>query len=166
MARITTKIGDIFSVKIDDYNRKYFQYIANDSLQLNSDVIRVFKKTYGFELNPDLSAILKGEVEFYAHCLTKLGVKLGFWDKIGNITDIGEINNIVFRDTNDYGSKPGKQINVSQNWFIWKLNDQNFKRVGKLERENQKAEIGVVINPQSIIYRMKTGYYDFFYPGY
>lgn len=44
MKRVLTKIGDVFEVKIDETSKKYFQYIANDMTQLNSDVIRGFKK--------------------------------------------------------------------------------------------------------------------------
>ena len=44
MIRSNTKLGDIFCVKIDENNKKYFQYIANDLTQLNSDVIRAFKR--------------------------------------------------------------------------------------------------------------------------
>lgn len=44
--RIVTKIGDIFCVKTDRGCIAYFQYIANDMTQLNSSVIRVFKKRY------------------------------------------------------------------------------------------------------------------------
>lgn len=54
MARINTKIGDVFSVKIDN-NKKYFQYIVSDLTQLNSDVIRAFKKVYPINAHPDLS---------------------------------------------------------------------------------------------------------------
>jgi hypothetical protein len=46
MARIRTKIGDVFSVPLDNINKKYFQYIPNDLTQLNSDVIRAFVKRY------------------------------------------------------------------------------------------------------------------------
>jgi hypothetical protein len=44
--RISTKIGDVFSAKIDGNTKKYFQLIAFDLTQLNSDVIRGFKKVY------------------------------------------------------------------------------------------------------------------------
>ena len=67
MARANTKIGDVFSVKIDNHSKKYFQYIISDLTQLNSDVIRAFKKVYLIDTNPDLSEIVNGEVEFYAH---------------------------------------------------------------------------------------------------
>jgi hypothetical protein len=38
------KVGDVFEVSIDTTHKRYFQYIGNDSSQLNMDVIRVFKK--------------------------------------------------------------------------------------------------------------------------
>ena len=44
MKRIVTKIGNVFSVKLNESKKKYFQYVANDIYQLNSSVIRVFKK--------------------------------------------------------------------------------------------------------------------------
>ena len=163
MARANTKIGDVFSVKIDDNSKKYLQYIISDLTQLNSDVIRAFKKVYPIDANPELSEIVKGEIEFYAHCVTKWGIKLGYWEKVGNIADVGKTDHILFRDSGDYGNP---QIKVSQDWWVWKINEDQ-KRVGKLIGENQKAEIGLVINPESIVYRMRTGEYDFkAYPSY
>ena len=41
--RIVTKIGDIFSVTLDNGNKRFFQYIANDLSCLNSSVIRVLR---------------------------------------------------------------------------------------------------------------------------
>ena len=166
MARANTKIGDVFLVKIDGSSKKYFQYIVSDLTQLNSDVIRVFKKVYPINANPDLSEIVSREAEFYAHCVTKLGLKMGYWESIGNISDVGEIDHILFRDTNDAGSKPGEQIKISHKWYVWKINDNDFTRVGKLEGENRKAEIGIVISLDSIVNRMQMGKYDFVYPEF
>ncbi len=167
MARVYTKIGDVFSVKIDESSKKYFQLIAFDLTQLNSDVIRAFKKVYPINTNPDLSEIVNGEVEFYAHCVTKWGVKLGYWEKVGHIKEVGELNHILFRDTNDYGCKVGEEpIKVSHNWYVWRINDKDFTSVGKLTGENRKAEIGIVINPASIVHRIRTGKYDGFYPDF
>lgn len=165
MARISTKIGDVFSVRLDDSSKKYFQYVSNDLTQLNSDVIRVFKKAYPINEAPDLRKVVEGEVEFYAHCVTKWGVKLDFWEKVGNVNNIGK-SETLFRDTNDYGSKPGEQVKVSHNWYVWRTNDADFTQVGKLEGEHQKAEIGIVISPDSIVHRIRTGKYDFIYPAY
>lgn len=167
MKRKNTKIGDIFAVKLDNGSKKYFQLIAFDLIQLNSDVIRVFKKSYSVNDDIDLLEIINDEVDFYAHCVTKLGVKMGLWEVIGNVSEIGDISNIVFRNTNDYGAKVNEEkIKISEKWYIWHINDEDFTRVGKLEGENRKAEIGVVINPYSIVERIKTGKYDFVYPEF
>jgi hypothetical protein len=166
MAKANTKIGDVFSVEIDDSKTKYFQLVAFDLLQLNSDVIRAFSKVYPLDANPDLSAIVSGEIEFYAHCVTKLGLGMGFWKSVGNISKTGNPKSILFRDTNDYGSKQGEQIKISHKWYVWNINDRDFTRVGKLVGENRKAEIGIVISPDSIVHRMKTGKYDFVYPDF
>jgi len=166
--RVVTKIGDLFTVKIDAKRKKYFQLIAFDLTQLNSDVIRVFKKEYPIYATPDFDEVVEGEVEFYAHCVTKGGVKLGYWEKVGKANELGKLDHILFRDTNDYGRAPGEEpVRVSNRWYVWHIGDDDFNRVGKLEGENRKAEIGLVINPQSIVHRMRTGEYDFpFYPGF
>ncbi|MBA4774770.1 hypothetical protein ACQZ46_06785 [Agrobacterium salinitolerans] len=82
MARVVTKIGDVFEVKIDGVGKKYFQLIAFDLTQLNSDVIRAFKEVYPDDVVPKVTEILSGDIDFYAHCVTKLGVKMG-GQKIG-----------------------------------------------------------------------------------
>lgn len=157
-----TKIGDVFSVKIDDSYKKYFQLIAFDLTQLNSDVIRSFKELYPWGAYPDLTEIVKGEVEFYSHCVTKVGLNMGFWEKIGNVLDIGKTDHILFRSSSDYGDST---IKISQNWWVWKINEEQ-RYVGKLEGQNQKAEIGGINPPDTIVHRMKTGQNDFFYPDF
>ena len=160
MKRLSTKIGDIFSVNIDKNRRKYFQLIAFDLMQLNSDVIRVFKKSYKDDFNPDIEDIISAEVEFYAHCVTKLGIKLGYWEKYSHSNSIGDIKNIFFRISSDDPRKP-----LSENWWVWKINEER-KYLGKLEGEHKLAEIGSVIPPDSIVYRIQTGKYDFVYPDF
>jgi hypothetical protein len=96
MTRVSTKIGDVFSVKIDEKTKKYFQLIAFDLTQLNSDVIRAFNQAYPISDTPDLAAVINGEVAFYAHCITKLDVKMQLWEKAGHITDVGDLRNILF----------------------------------------------------------------------
>jgi|SRR5450755_305245 len=160
-----TKPGDIFSIRLDGYSKKYFQYIANDPNQLNSDVIRVFKKRYTSDIVMNFEELVKEEVEFYAHCVIKWGIQLDYWEKAGKSKDVGTLD-VLFRNTNDYGAKPGEQMKISEKWFVWKIKESGYTRVGKLVGENQKSEIGVVIPPDSIVHRMKTGKYDFVYPDY
>lgn len=150
MANISTRIGDVFSVKLDNDKRKYFQLIAFDILQLNSDVIRAFKKEYSEDSLPTLHEVINDNVDFYAHCVTKFGLKMNLWNKIGSIKDVGDIKDILFRGTEDSGSQPGEQIILSNRWYVWRINDKDFTIVGKLEGEYRKAEIGVVVKPVHI----------------
>ncbi len=54
MYRVDTKIGDLFCVPINDQEKRHFQLVAFDSTQLNSDVIRAFKKIYPIQDQPDI----------------------------------------------------------------------------------------------------------------
>ena len=157
MVKTYTKIGDVFSAKTDEKTKKYFQLIAYDLTQLNSDVIRVFKERYPINSNPDLSKIVSGEIDFYIHCTTKAGIKMNLWNKIGNNKNIGETNHILFRSTNDYGVKPGeKPITVSTEWWVWRINEKQ-KYVGKLEKEYQKSYIGLIVSP-FVLLELKKDY--------
>jgi hypothetical protein len=160
MVQRNTKIGDVFSVKIGINSKKYFQYIISDQTQLNSDVIRAFYKEYPIEINPDLTEIINDEVDFYAHCITKLGLKMSYWECVGKIKNVGNFDNILFRSSGD-----NPQVKVSHNWWVWKINEEQ-NHVGKLEGGNRKAEIGSIIPPDSIVHRIQTGEYDFVYPDF
>ena len=167
MARIKTKIGDVFSVKVDENNKKYFQLVAFDLTQLNSDVIRVFKTVYKLDENPEISVIVNDEINLYAHCDTKFGLKMGLWEVIGNVSEVGDFSKVIFRGTSDYGTRPGVDpIKVSHNWYIWKINDDDFTHVGKLEGENRNSFIGLVINPVGITEMIKGNKYPVNYPDF
>lgn len=153
---VRTRVGDVFSVQVDEEHQKFFQYIANDLTQLNSDVIRAFREPRSNSEPLDLSAIVEGEVDFYAHCMIKVGLKQGRWAKVGTAENVGDASKLVFRDTGDFG-KPG--VTRSDDWWIWRLNEPQV-RVGKLDGANTKAEIGLVFNADNIVHRMKTGVYS------
>jgi len=165
MKRTTIKIGDIFVVKLEDY-QKYFQYIADDMTMLNSSVIRSFIEKYPLGRTPIFNDVINGEVEFYAHTSLKLGVKMGLWEKVGNNPDTGSTGHILFRRSKDYGhGSDGKRVELSSRWEVWKINEE-FNYIGKLQGESRKAEIGSVKPPNEIVERMKTGQYSYYYPGF
>lgn len=167
MARVYTKIGDVFSVQIDENFKRYFQLIAYDLTQLNSDVIRAFKKWYSMDVDPDLSEIVNDDIDFYVHCTTKIGIAMNLWKKIGNNKNVGEINHILFRDTDDYGTNIGEMpIKISHKWFVWHINDSAFTYVGKLKGEYQKSYMGLIINPNGIMELMKGNKYPINYPSF
>jgi hypothetical protein len=165
--RVVTKKGDLFSVQLDNGNKKYFQYITNDLTQLNSDVISVFKEEYPQNTIPDFNKIIRGEIDFHAHTMINIGVKQNFFSQEVKAYAIGDFSEIIFRDTNDYGRKQGEEpIKISDNWFVWRIGDEKFTRVGKLEGENRKAEIGIVMPPFAIVDRIKMGKFNFTYPAF
>ena len=165
MKRVRTRIGDVFSVRLDERTKKYLQYVANDMSQLNSYVIRAFKKVYRIEDAPALVDVVADEVDFYAHVVVKWGLKMGLWEKVGYVAEVGGLD-VLFRDTNDYGSGPNEEpVKLSKNWYIWRINEE-FQHVGTLEGDNRRAEIGIVVAPPDIVDRMRTGKYKFVYPGF
>ncbi|MBT2621907.1 hypothetical protein [Chryseobacterium sp. ISL-6] len=164
--RLKTKIGDIFSITFNDKEKQYMQLIAFDSTQLNSDVIRVFKKIYHIDTAPKDAEIVNDEVLFYAHSVTDFGLKLQLWEKIGNTDEVGNTRDILFRGTSEYGEMINNElIRISDKWYVWTINN-DFIDVGKLEEQNKKAEIGIVVNPYDIVDRIKIGRYNFFYPDF
>ena len=136
--RVITKIGDIFSAKTSLETKKYFQLIAFDTTQLNSDVIRAFKEEYPIASKVDINLIISGNVDFYAHCVTKIGIKMGYWEKEGHSKEVGDVAPILFRDSSDYGLYPNTKI-VSNRWYVWHINDDKFTPIGKLTEEYKKA---------------------------
>lgn len=117
--------------------------------------------------NPSLSEITNDSVNFYTHFTASLGCKLFLWEKVGYIFEIGDTSHILFRDTMNYGVRAGEQpIKVSNNWYIWHINDENFTNVGKLKGKNKKAEIGIVVSPYDIVDRIKGSKYKFVYPNF
>lgn len=165
--RVVTKIGDIFSVPISDKEKRYMQLIAFDLTQLNSDVVRIFEKKYSIEDTPDMETVIEDNVLVYVHCVTKFGVQLDLWEKVGKNPNIGNIRDIIFKGTPDYARKQGEEpVKLSHNWHIWRIGDKNFTTVGKLKGENRNAYIGLVINPLGIVELAKGNKYPDNYPDF
>ncbi|CAN5467436.1 hypothetical protein BH09BAC6_BH09BAC6_07680 [soil metagenome] len=90
---------------------------------------------------------------------------MDLWEKAGTISEIGTLSHILFRRAADYARKAGEEpIKVSKNWYVWKINDKDFTRIGKLEGEYKKAYLGLVINPNGIIELLKGNKYPNNYP--
>lgn len=161
MARFTLKFGDVFSIKIENNLHRYFQYVANDITQLNSEVIRVFKTDYLSSEEPTIEEIVLSEIDFYSHVISKVGVKMGVWDKVGNSKTTGA-GEPWFRISDDSGNL---SVIISKKWRVWKIG-KKMKNVGKLPKEMYDAEIGMVVNPYALVDRINLGRYDFVYPKY
>ncbi|WP_181302053.1 hypothetical protein [Rhodanobacter sp. PCA2] len=152
-------IGDVFEVPLDASVVGFIQYVARDVSQLNSQVVRVFRRRCREDVAPDVSEIVHGEIDFYAHVFLGAGIKQKFWRKVARADVVGEVN-VLFRNSSDYGKSKHK---TSNNWFVWRI-DSPYIHVGALSGIYRNAEVGVVVPPDSLVHRMKNGSYDFFYP--
>lgn len=150
-----TKIGDVFEVIISETEKRYMQYVISDMTNLNSDVIRVFKKKYPISENPAIDDIVEDKVLFYAHCDSKHGIRLGYWTLYGNTEKVGNTDDILFRISGVFGDV------VSYSWYIWRVN-QNHQYIGKLTGDMKKIDIGCVFPAVNILYMVKN---DGKFPG-
>lgn len=151
--RVMARIGNIFCAEIDNQYKVYFQYVAKDWEQLNSAVIRVFKKHYAIDYVPNFDEIVKGEVQFYAHVLLNDGIHEGVWYKAGTHKDLGDTENIGFRLCSE-GSYA--HMTKSYRWYVWKINQPHI-RIGEMMKEYEHYDMGWVFPYREIISKIKTG---------
>lgn len=174
--RIVTKIGNIFSVRLDDECKRYFQYIANDLTQLNSSVIRVFETRYPLDANPKLTDVVNDRVDFYAHTILSLGIRLGYWEKVGKVPYEETYLDVLFVTRCDDVMVILKYCSPHRRWRTWHINDPDFTyvdteaftlsdtdlTVNYPEFKNEKYIMnGLVIAPMKIYHRIKTGRYPY-----
>ena len=154
-------VGSIFRVDAEEGRSRYFWCVGTDRSQLNSDLIVVFRQAHDSALPVDLDAIVADEVDFYCHALIPIGKKQGLWRKVG-FRRVSRSFPMLFRDSNDYGDS---SIRVSEQWYVWEPN-RPFRPVGRLTGDLTKAEIGVVLPPDCVVHRMRTGTYGITYSAY
>lgn len=159
MAVSKAKIGDVYVCKVGDESR-YFQYVCDDSSQLGSQVVAVFRRKFSEGEEVNFENITSLEIEFFAHVFIAFGLKMKSWSKVTNVPAIG-FGEVLFRSTNDYG-KP--EVAESDDWWIWTVNGPK-KHVGSLVDELRKSFIGVVMAPPNIVARLTTGKYSYVYPS-
>ena len=150
--RIVTRKGDIFCVEIDNKFKAYFQYITTDMTQLNSTVIRVFKKHYPMDYIPNMDEIVQDEVYFYAHTVLRPGLHAGAWYKVGTSKNVGEIHNIMF---SLFSEGNFSHLTKSYKWYIWKINKKKVF-IGEMQDEFKNYYRGWVYPYTSIIHKIKT----------
>ena len=153
--RIVTKIGYVFCVEVDNQYKCFFQYVANDLTQLNSSVIRVFKKRYPMDYVPDIEKIVQDEVSFYAHTVLKFGIENMAWYKVGKSNNIGDVVNIWFRLFNELDYS---RIEKSERWYIRKINEKTIK-IGCLAEKYKHIDMGFVYPYLDIVAKIRTGKY-------
>ena len=152
---------DVFEVPLGD-KKVYFQYLGKDAGALHSHTIRVFKTKYPIDSEQDLEDVVMGKVDFHAHVIIPRGVKEGFWKKAGPAKRINDQVPVVFRRSDDYGSKFS---GISRRWRVWRFGEQSEYVGDLLTGEQKKAEVAPVVPPIDIVERATTGKYKFMYPA-
>ena len=172
--RIVTKIGDVFCAEIDNKYKCYFQYIEKDLSQLNSSVIRAFKRRYPIEYNPIIEEIVTDEILFYAHTILRAGIDYNAWYKVGKSKNLGleGLNEVLWGHPSMYksyfenNSPQIKTVNPLENWTIWYSNCKTVN-IGILPvKYYEIIEGGAVFPYSSIVNRFKYGYYLSYDPMY
>lgn len=155
------RIGDIFAINLDAQSIRYMQYVADDDSQLRSNVVCVFQRVFPAGAAIDPEQLVLGEVYFHAHVFLRIGLRQKRWYKTGH-AQARDASTVLFRDTNDFGHPA---VTVSKNWYVWRIGEA-FTKVGELAPSIHHAEVGVVVPPDSLVHRARTGTYDFVYPSF
>ncbi len=160
--RIVTKIGDVFCVEVEGRYKAFFQYIANDMTCMNSSTIRVFKRRYAMDYKPIVDDIVNDEVEFYAHTVLKFGIVESAWYKVGKSSDLGlEALSEIFFASPIIERPEDQRVNaLLLKWNIWKLDEEKERIQGLSDEIRLKVEFGMIMPWNSIVSKIKNGYYD------
>jgi hypothetical protein len=154
------KCGEIFSVMIHDHVR-YFQYLHDDSSQLSSNVIKIFKARGKPTDQISYEQLQLSGTDFYAHVMIKVGIKFGSWKKYSFETN-SVSDDVWYRDSPDYGNP---DIKVTEKWWLWQANKpRRLHNISTIEL--LKSHIGIVISSDQIIKRLECESFQFFYPKY
>jgi hypothetical protein len=156
----STKVGDVFEVPISPTEKRYMQYVVSDLTQLNSDVLRIFKRVYPIDEKPDIEQIVNGEVDYYTHGDSRYGVRMDAWTLYGNTNNVGNYSNVWFKCKRDYTDKKR-----NDDWYVWKIGGDHIwmdiKEIKKLG-----AHLGLVNPYMSILHRIKTGHEEGIFADY
>jgi len=151
-------IGNIYSVVVENDFIRYFQFISRDIEQLNSDVIRVFKKRYSSKDSIDSESIVSDEVDFFAHTTVKAGIQQGHWSYFGQSKNIGLLENVQFFCADKY------PINLAESFWIWKINKESTI-IDSISKIPNGCYLGLVAPPEGIYERILTGSYGGCFSG-
>ena len=165
--RIVTRIGDIFCAEIDGEYKCYFQYIEKDLSQLNSSVIRAFKRRYPIDATPIIEEIINDDILFYAHTVLRAGIDYNAWYKVRRSNELGldRLNEVLwgvahYHKTYVKDNYPKIiEVNPLENWTIWYTN-YKMVDIGVLPKKYYNIlEMGMVMSYGQILSRLKYGYY-------
>lgn len=154
------KIGEVYRVN-DLKPARYFQLVALDLTQLNSDVIAVFSSNNDLTDSTDeIDAIVHSGVEFFTHTTVSAGVSNKLWTKIGK-TVVVNCDDALFKDidyNDDFPDWEPYEKDYYHSWVIWRPNEE-WRKIGDRLADYPNAELGAVYPPNDVVYRIEHGKY-------
>lgn len=157
---MVSRVGEVYKVPYVDQNR-YFQFVAIDQTQLNSDVVAVFKLTSAPDEIVELDAITSSDIEFFTHTTVNAGVKQSLWEKIGS-SDAVDSSGALFKEVYYENGLPDIEpfeADSYHSWIVWNINGE-WQHIGADIDKYPNAELGAVFPPGSIVYRIEYGKYE------
>lgn len=151
-------IGDVYAIQLPDNRVGFMQHLANDSSQLGSNVVCVFRVIQAQDSPVDLAQIVQADIEFYAHVLLKAGETLGIWNKVGRANKAHTSLPLWCKCIDS-----DRTIAESKNWKVWRTDGLLIPAVLD-SRDFLEAEIGIVFSPLNIQARLINGQYPKVYP--
>lgn len=144
-------IGDLYEIPLGNGTLAYMQHVNSDAEQLGSAVVRVFAEHYLESTKTTSELISRGATAFYAHVLPKAGETLRIWRKFGR-APVGPIPRLLWY------SCPVEQLRnaVSMEWTVWETSEKR-ECVSSRDPRLDQAEFGMVMSPQNILERIRTG---------
>jgi hypothetical protein len=167
--RVVTKVGYVYRTKDTSKGHRYFQLVAIDAANLNSDVIAVFTSVNPTQ-SEDYDQIAQSPIEFYMHTTTSQGVHQGLWEKVGKAPVHVDITKLAFKFYRDQDAiNHSKQVAESTGdpkfnptfpepfWNVWSASDTEFHSVSGDEGLRFPAEWGAIRAADQVIDRIENG---------
>lgn len=158
--RVLLKPGNVFRIPNEGGLAVYAQFVADDPLQLNSQIVRVVVS------DTELTAkkVAQTESAFFAHLYLKAAVEAWDWGKIGS-ANISEdaLDGITFYEGEDVMMVDNdhiEHVDPLDNVDTWKHGDTDRLHLGKLPAgEGLRLEDATIVPPPYIAYRAIHGKY-------
>lgn len=161
---VRVRQGDVFCVKLDEKNKGYFQFLFRDSSQLGGNVIRVFYKHYPNDYEPTIDEIISDEVAFFTHTFVQGGIYFDVFTKIGNVKVLNEnkLPGVIFcyqSTPYEFDNNYPKEMWSKKMWYVYQANETLVLYETLPKNWRNKVELGWVMNFESVVSRMKFGFY-------
>lgn len=161
MGRVITKEGDVYETVPTEKGTRLLHFVAIDLVDLNSDVIIVYKPHVSLKDIKD-KGFLPENVDFYTHTTVSQGVKQGLWHKIGKVST-PPLHLFPFKQFHDEEEKEADQaagITPASSypyWTTWTPDDTDWHVLSADEGAKLVAEDGLILPANDVIYRIEHG---------